>query len=143
MTKKHSTSFFLVKVIFPAAVFLLASFPASGAEPYENQELIPGQEPTSEFVTYVENLYNFGIAITAVLAVFMIAIGAFAYIVTSAGNSSKIIDAKAKIYNAIIGLILALVAALVLYIINPDLVKGTMSGMHDVAQKVTGKTNPN
>lgn len=132
------------RLLFAAAAsagFFLTAISAKAQ--YQNQEPIPGQEPTSQLVTYLENLYSFGIAITAILAVFMIAVGAFAYIVTSAGNASKMIDAKAKIYNAIIGLILALIAFLILYVINPDLVSGTMQGMRNVAEGVTSKTNPN
>ncbi|MDD3607207.1 MAG: transglycosylase SLT domain-containing protein [Candidatus Moranbacteria bacterium] len=93
---------------------------------YENFENIPGQERTNNFIVYLENLYRFGIAIVAILAIFMISFGSFVYVVTSAGNASKMTDAKDMIYSAIFGLILALVAFLVLYLINPDLVRGTL-----------------
>ena len=94
---------------------------------YENFENIPGQERTNNFIVYLENLYRFGIAIVAILAIFMISFGSFVYVVTSAGNASKMMDAKDMIYSAIFGLILALVAFLFLYLINPDLVKGTFN----------------
>jgi heme/copper-type cytochrome/quinol oxidase subunit 2 len=89
---------------------------------------IPGQGgTTNSFFTYLEALYNFAISISGVLAIFMIAFGAFIYIVTSAGNSSKMADAKDMIYNAIIGLIIVLVAWLILFVVNPDLVGHTVT----------------
>lgn len=93
---------------------------------FENKELIPGREATSDLIKYLENIYTFGIAIAGILAVVMISLGAFSYIVTAGGNSSKMIDAKKMIFDAIFGLILALVAYLLLFVINPDLVKGTV-----------------
>jgi hypothetical protein len=66
----------------------------------------------------------------------MIAVGAFLYIFTSAGNASKMIDAKAKIINAMVGLVLVLIAFLMLFIINPDLVKGTLNSPGDVISSV-------
>ena len=91
-------------------------------------EKIPGQTSVgdSDLIGYLNNLYKFGISITGILAVFMIAVGAFSYIVTSAGNPSKMSDAKSKITNALIGLTIALTAYLFLYVINPDLVGGTL-----------------
>ncbi len=100
---------------------------AATPETYETKEVIPGEaEGTSDFITYLGMLYRFGIAIVAILSVVMIAIGAFTYIVTSAGNAAKIADAKSMIKNAIIGLVIALVAWLALFVVNPDLVRGRM-----------------
>ena len=92
-------------------------------------EKIPGQASATDgdLVGYLNNLYKFGISITGILAIFMIGLGAFAYIVTSAGNSSKMLDAKDTIQNALIGLLIALTAYLMLYVINPDLISGTLS----------------
>jgi hypothetical protein len=91
-------------------------------------EKIPGQEPvTDDLAKFLDNLYKFGISITGILAVFMVALGAFMYIVTSAGNASKMMNAKDMITNALIGLVIALTAYLFLYVINPDLVTGTLT----------------
>ena len=46
---------------------------------------------------------------------------------TAAGNASKATDAKNKIQNAVIGAILLFASYLILYIINPDLVKNTLN----------------
>jgi hypothetical protein len=127
MSKTKITLFTLVAILMP--------FYDSLAQQLEK---IPGQEPVSDsdLVGYLDSLYRFGISITGILAVFMIALGAFAYIVTSAGNASKMLDAKEKISNALIGLIIALTAYLFLYVINPDLVRGTLRGPADILNEL-------
>jgi hypothetical protein len=103
---------------------------------------IPGQEDldgTTSLIDYLNGLYKFGISITAILALFMIALGAFGYIVTSIGNPSKVMDAKEKITNALIGLIIALTAYLFLYVINPDLVTGTLEAPAKIIGDITGE----
>ena len=94
---------------------------------YRLHEKIPGQENVDDLQSYLEALYRFGIAIVAILAVVMIGIGAFMYIVTAAGNLSIMANAKEIIGNAIFGLVMALLAWLILYIINPDLVGTTLN----------------
>jgi len=112
------------KVLFLFMALLIPIFQVS-AQTLEN---IPGQTSVgeSDLLGYLNNLYKFGISITGILAIFMIGLGAFAYIVTSAGNSSKMMDAKETINNALIGLVIALTAYLFLYVINPDLVGQTL-----------------
>lgn len=126
--KKAILIIFLLLAYFLPVVVLAAN--------NTNMEKIPGQTPTDDLIKYLNNLYNFGIAIAAILAVFMIALGSFKYIITSAGNASKMTDAKDTITNAIIGLILAFVAFLLLFIINPDLVKGTILGPEKVIKQI-------
>lgn len=129
----------LALTLFAGSGILSQSIVANAATAtYENKEKIPGQSATSNFVEYLGNLYKFGIAIVGILAIFMISFGAFVYIVTSAGNASKMADAKDMIFSAIIGLILAMTAYLLLYLINPDLVKGTV--MKFTKEGVTTKT---
>lgn len=106
-------------------------------------ENIPGQSSTgsSNLIGYLNNLYKFGISITGILAVFMIALGAFSYIVTSAGNSSKKMNAKEMINNALIGLVIVLTAYLFLYVINPDLVSGTLKAPEEAIKNAVSTTN--
>ena len=94
---------------------------------YTLHEKIPGQEGVNDLQTYLSAIYKFGIAIVALLAVVMIAVGAFMYIVTSAGNASKLANAKEIITSAILGLVMALLAWLILFVINPDLVSGGLN----------------
>lgn len=118
-------------------VFCFYTVPVFAQTFYENHENIPGQGKANNLVDYLNNLYKFSIAIAAILAIFMIALGAFNYIVTSVGNASKMIDAKEMIWNAVIGLALVFVAFLILFIINPDLVKGTILGPTKVIKQIT------
>lgn len=67
-------------------------------------------------------LYKFGVWTVGLAATFMLVIGGFMYM-TSAGNTSRSGSAKGVIWDSLIGLVVALSAYLLLYVINPDLVK--------------------
>jgi hypothetical protein len=88
---------------------------------YSNQEKIPGYEQTSDFPTYMKQIVNFFFATIGILAMFMLMIGAYQYLM-AAGNIAKEDSAKTTISSALSGLILGLIAYLLLYTINPDLV---------------------
>ena len=51
------------------------------------------------------------------------------YIVTSAGNAGKLANAKEIITSAILGLVMALLSWLILFVINPDLVGNVLEGV--------------
>ncbi len=101
---------------------------------YEMFEKIPGQEPAKDFLEYLNTLYKFGIAISAILAFVMISIAAFTIMVSGAGNASKIVDAKSIIGDAVLGLVIALAAYLFLYVINPDFVSATKEKQKTVGE---------
>ncbi|MFZ1626284.1 MAG: pilin [Candidatus Moraniibacteriota bacterium] len=89
---------------------------------YTLLEPIPGSANTIGLLnTYLEDIYRFAFWAIGIAVVFMLTIGGFMYL-TSAGNTSRMESAKTVIFDAILGLILALVAWLFLYVINPDLV---------------------
>jgi len=113
----------ILKIIFLGSFFLLPVFALAGPYNYIPMEQIPGQPgvPT-DFYIYVSYLYQFGIGAVGIAALLMLAIGGFMYI-TSAGNNASMEKAKGVITDAIVGVILALTAYLLLYTINPDLVK--------------------
>jgi hypothetical protein len=71
----------------------------------------------SDFISYA---YKFMLALAVVLAVFMITVGGFEYMLSGAANTKS--DALKKIQDAVWGLLLALVAYLLLYTIDPNLV---------------------
>ena len=71
----------------------------------------------SDFISYA---YKFMLALAVVLAVFMITVGGFEYMLSGAADTKN--DAKKKIWDAVWGLVLALVAYLLLYTIDPNLV---------------------
>jgi len=124
MLKYLQNKIVVIAGMLSVMIFLGMSQMASAE--YKLHEKIPGQGDISTLQQYLEGLYKFGIAIVAILAVVMVAVGAFMYIVTAAGNASKMVNAKEIITNALFGLVMALVAWLILFVINPDLVGGTL-----------------
>ena len=70
---------------------------------------------------YFAAIYKVGIGAAAVLAVIMMMVGGFTWIV-AAGSVDKIGSAKKMISNAIVGLLIAVGSYTVLSLINPDLV---------------------
>lgn len=77
------------------------------------------------FNTYLEDIYRLAFWVVGIAVVFMLTVGGFMYL-TSAGNTARMESAKTVIFDAILGLILALVAWLFLYVINPDLINVTL-----------------
>jgi len=73
------------------------------------------------FPQYARQLFAFALSAAAVLAFGMLVVGSIQYI-ASAGNESILKDAKDRIWNALIGLLLALAAWLILNTINPALI---------------------
>lgn len=131
--KKNKKKIFL-------AVVLLVAFVSSWSlvlAQYKNQEKIPGAQPTSDFAQYLKDILNFGFAVIGILALFMIVIGAYQYLM-AAGNIGKVDSAKETIFSAIFGLILGLCAWIILYKINPDLVKMNLSNISGFGSGTTG-----
>ncbi len=71
---------------------------------------------------YIAGVYKYGVALAVSLTIFMLMAGGFFWI-TAAGEPKKIDKARTIITDAVIGLILALGSYLILFTINPDLVK--------------------
>lgn len=114
--------FFLVSLAF-------LPLETSAQTQYQLLEKIPGLENVgSNLGQYLKGLYTTALAIIVLSAVLMLSIGGFMYL-TSAGNTAAMGTAKTIILDSIIGLILALVAYLILFVINPDLVKGTLPSL--------------
>lgn len=89
---------------------------------YQLLEGIPGQSSAqSDLPSYVTSILNAGLMLIVLSAVFMVTVGGFLYL-TSAGNTSKAGTAKSIIQDSLVGLGLAMLAYLILYVINPDLV---------------------
>lgn len=134
-------------IIFVLSCFILIGgfflFPAlSNAQyTYTPLEPIPGFSGATDFPAFIIALYKFGIWTVGIAALLMITIGGFMYL-TSAGNTSKMDSAKGVITDALIGLIIALAAYLILYIINPDLVKVQISFSPISSNGGSSITNP-
>lgn len=90
---------------------------------YTLLEKIPGGSSQNLGLTgYLSAIYKLAIWIVGLCALFMFLIGAFMYLL-SAANTSKLSTAKGVMQDSLIGLVLALTSYLILYVINPDLVK--------------------
>jgi hypothetical protein len=123
MRKKGlSMILFLTLCFFILAIFISDS--ALAQYDYTPMEAIPGspKAETADFPGFIQGLYKFGIWAVGIAALFMVTIGGFLYM-ASAGNTSKMDNAKGIIKDSLIGLFVALTAYLILFIINPDLVK--------------------
>lgn len=68
---------------------------------------------------FINKLYQFGLGIAGILAMLMIIVGAVEY--TISGAIDKKADAKERITQAILGLVLLLATVLILNTISPDL----------------------
>lgn len=95
---------------------------------------IAGKATVGDLDDYIAELYRFALSFIGIVAVIMIMWGGFKW-VTAAGNSGKISDAKDTIYNAIIGLVLALLSWTMLNVINPALTKNTFPTVQPITPK--------
>lgn len=112
--------------MFFIAVISIAT-PVYAQTEYELLTPLPGGSgsvpPNAEGLTmYLAQLFWFLLSAAVILALVMLVIGGVEY-VGSAGNTSLLGDAKARMLNALLGLVLALASWLILNLINPDLVE--------------------
>jgi uncharacterized membrane protein len=82
----------------------------------------PTQTITGGFGEYIARMYQIGFAIVGVAAFFSIILGGLQYTV-SAGNPSKMEDAKDRIRSAIYGVVLLLMSWIILNTINPRIIQ--------------------
>jgi hypothetical protein len=80
--------------------------------------------------SYLNLMVTLFIGICAVLAVIMIVLGGIEYMTTELISSKE--AGKDRIVHAILGLLLALGAYLILYTINPEILKTDLSSLQDV-----------
>ncbi|MDP3934986.1 MAG: hypothetical protein Q8Q46_02110 [Candidatus Giovannonibacteria bacterium] len=105
------------KILMPIFLFSLAGT----ALAYNLLQPLPGVGQTVDtFPNYIAGIIPFILGLAAVLAVVEIVIGGIEYAVTEAIDSKA--DAKDRITQAILGLLLALASWLILWTINPALV---------------------
>lgn len=101
--------------------------------------LVPGGPPVTQIANpaqYIQTIYRFSIGAGALLAMVMIIWGGIQW-TASAGNPSKIEDAKDRIRQAIYGFALILGAVLILTVIDPELPKLKLGGLTPL-KKSTG-----
>lgn len=121
--KIKNRNFLFGQIAFFAA---LAAFAFVFAHSAWAAEPVVYGDPPKETVTggigsYIARLYQIGFGVVGVAAFFSIVFGGLQYTV-SAGNPSKISDAKDRIEGAIYGILLLLMSWIILNTINPRIV---------------------
>ena len=115
----------MIKRIFYYTISLVGFLFIAGAGIAQAVSL-PDFSKTSDLPAFISSVYSFALTVVGV-AIFIRILYAGFLMLTAAGNSNKWGDAKAKMQNAIVGAILLFAAYLILYVINPDLVKNTFN----------------
>lgn len=133
----------LLASVFAAAFvgFLFVTTPVALGQGfnYVPLEQIPGSAGAKTLPDYISGIYKFGIWTVGIAALFMLTVGGFVYM-TSGGNTATLSRAKGYISDALIGLILAMLAYLILYVVNPDLVNLNLSKFSEVGGTVAPST---
>lgn len=129
MYKNKNFLALLFLTFLSVGIFSFVSQTSAAGLDYTLLEKIPGFTGSgSDLSAYVLALYNLALVIVVLSAVFMVSIGGFMYL-TSAGNTSAMHTAKEVIFDALIGLVIALTAWLLLNVINPDLTNVSINGL--------------
>jgi hypothetical protein len=105
--------------------------------PKINGQTLGAQSSVPELISYI---YTFALAICGITALVSIVYGAAQY-AFSAGNSSKAEDAKNRITQALLGIVILLFAVLILNTINPDLIRLTLGSSTTSNPPATNTTN--
>jgi len=112
----------LIQIFIMAAAFLLVSQPIFALE--LTYPVLPGigtlgaTATLSQFVAY---FFIFILAITGIIGVLVIAISGIKILI-SAGSPTAISDARERIWNAVLGIILLMFSVVLLRTVNPNLV---------------------
>ncbi len=102
---------------------------------------------TGGFSAYLQQIIDIGIALTAAISVLMLIIGGLQYIFSSVSEKSKN-EAKERITNAILGILIILSSYLILKTIDPNLLSLKFPGLPtnqtiiDAAKGTTPPTTP-
>jgi len=114
--------------------FFLVSIVFADGEGYKISVGLPGAPKGTEIKDpsqYIEILFKTGLGIAGVLGLILLLYAAISYnISSSTGDLQKQSEAKERIFSVFLGLGLLLLSYLILYTINPDLVKLKMPEMN-------------
>lgn len=132
----------IITTFFGANATLAAICPANGYcyslvsdnKPDETSKLAAIFSPKDTPEKIFASLFNFLLAFVGIGAMVMMVVEGIKYM-ASGGDQSKIGEAKRRIWNAIWGLILALISFLLLQTINPDLIKPGLKRINLKEQK--------
>lgn len=85
-----------------------------------------GLTDTESFSGFINELYRYVVVISSMLAVIMLALGGFQYMGSEAYSTKQ--QAKERIQNAIIGLLIVISAVIILETINPGITQLSLFG---------------
>jgi hypothetical protein len=138
-------NFFIALFLLVFLGGMLVSISETNAQGFNYQllEKIPGKEAIggNDLSKYITAIYDTALVIVVLSAVLMASIGGFMYL-TSAGNTAAMGTAKGVIFDAVIGLVIALAAWLLLNVINPDLVNVTIKSLSVISAPGVPPTGP-
>jgi len=118
--KKNVLAVFLAISVFWASGVYAADTPTPTPTGYEPLVKIPGvPDGVVDISKYIIGIYDFLLSIVGIVAVAMLIIGGMKYI-TAAGSGGAVSSAKETIKDALLGLVLALLSAVIVSTINPD-----------------------
>ncbi len=119
--KKSFFISFILTILLSSCLFYTISVSAATREfiPLERGAPWEGSIDVNNPSKFFQSVFNTLLAIAATLAVIMIMYGGVVYMTTDAWTKKD--EAKGIIWNAIQGLVLALVSYLILYTINPEI----------------------
>ena len=114
-----------ISIFFFAALLILfcSSFSVVEGGLEIGYPTVPGAETPGEktkLPEYIKYIFNFSVIIAGILAFAVIVYGGIVYLI-SAGDPTKIGDAKSRMFGGIAGLVLLLMTYLILTTINPEL----------------------
>jgi len=113
----------ITKIFILLILLSLGTLSFAQSKEYKLLEPIPGFQggvSSSNPEKYIETLYWYALGLAVVLAVLMLVVGGLEYTTSFASESNKG-KAKARIENALIGLVIALTSYLILYTVNPEM----------------------
>ena len=84
----------------------------------------------------LESIYIYGLGLVGISALVMLVFGGLKYM-TATDNPSQVTSARDTMKNAIFGLVLALLSFLILFTINPDLVRKLELTLEDITVQKT------
>lgn len=117
---------------------------ATGIDPNADKSIISlsgGRQQTNLLGTYVEAMYQFLLIAGAIVAVTMLMIAGLQY-ATARGQSKQVEQAKKRINNAVVGIILLLLAYNIAFVLNPGTVAFSSLGFDTVAaQQLNASTS--
>lgn len=107
------------------------------------KSVLPGNQETTNFTTYIEQGFKTFLAVVVIIAIVMLTASGLQYITAGSGGGKG--EAKNRAMAALLGLLIALSAYLILRTINPDLVNLTLDINDrggDVGRDISPPTNP-